>query len=396
MATFFLIIIYLTFISLGLPDSLLGSAWPVIQSSLSVPLHYGGIISMIITGGTIISSLCSAKLIYRFGTPIVTFISVFMTAVALFGFGISPSFLWLCVFAIPLGLGAGAVDSGLNNYVALHYKANHMSWLHCFWGIGATTGPMIMSLFIAQNIWQKGYFTISVIQFSLVLILLFVVYSWKKFENKLKTQKEENISSQKNHLFQVPYVKVALLSFFCYSAAEASAGLWGSSFLIYHKGFSPDFAAKAISMFYIGITTGRFLSGFISLKWESNYLIRLGQIVCMIGIVVLLLPTIKVVSIKVVSIIGLFLIGLGYAPIFPCMLHETPHRFGKEISQFIMGLQMAFAYMGSTFMPPILGLVFSKWGIQSFPLFLLFFVIIMMMGTEHICAYMKKRQEVQC
>ncbi len=392
MITLILIIIYLAFISLGLPDSLLGSAWPVMQTDLSVGFSSAGIISMIICGGTIISSLFSGRLINRFGTGKVTFISVTMTALALLGFSVSPSFIWLCVMAIPLGLGAGSVDAALNNFVALHYKAKHMSWLHCFWGIGATSGPIIMSLFLANNSgWQKGYFTISLIQFFLVFVLFITLPLWKILENNdEEASNEEEKNTEKISPLKIPGVKLALVSFVCYCATESTAGLWGSSYLVNYKGLSVDAAARGISLFYGGITLGRFLSGFLTMKFNNRILIRFGQVICITGAVCLLLPLPTYFS-----LVGLTLVGLGCAPIYPCMLHETPNRFGKSASQSIMGIQMAFAYIGSTFMPPILGFIASKTSIVIFPYFLLLFMLIMLIGSEKINIFIRKKGAVK-
>jgi fucose permease len=357
------------------------------QSDLSVGTSSAGIISMLICGGTIISSLFSAKLINRFGTGKITFISVAMTAFALLGFSISHSFIMLCIIAIPLGLGAGSVDAALNNFVALHYKAKHMSWLHCFWGIGATSGPIIMSLFLAdKNGWQKGYLTISIIQFSLVLVLLISLPLWKYLEKKDQTSSEnQELNAKKINPLKIPGVKLALISFVCYCATEATAGLWGSSYLVNYKGLSADAAARGISLFYGGITLGRFLAGFLTMKFNNRTLIRAGQIMCIAGAALLLLPT-------YFSLIGLILIGLGCAPIYPAMLHETPNRFGKSESQAIMGMQMAFAYIGSTFMPPILGFLASKTSIIIFPYFLLLCIIVMLIGSEKINLFLNNRK----
>jgi fucose permease len=358
------------------------------QTDLSVGFSSAGIISMLICGGTIISSLFSGRLINRFGTGKVTFVSVAMTAVALLGFSISPSFMWLCIMAIPLGLGAGSVDAALNNFVALHYEAKHMSWLHCFWGIGATSGPIIMSLFIAKNSgWQKGYLTISLIQFSLVFLLFITLPLWNKLEkNNKEAHDDDEKNTEKIIPLKMPGVKLALVSFVCYCATESTAGLWGSSYLVNYKGLSAGDAARGISLFYGGITLGRFLAGFLTMKFNNRILIRLGQVVCIIGAICLLLPLPTYFS-----LIGLILIGLGCAPIYPCMLHETPNRFGKTASQSIMGLQMAFAYMGSTFMPPILGFIASKTSIMIFPYFLLFCMLIMLIGSEKINVFIRKR-----
>lgn len=388
MLTLLLVIIYLSFISLGLPDSLLGSAWPVMQADLSVTLPSAGVIFMIISCGTIISSLFSGRLIRKFGTGKLTFVSVTMTAVALFGFSVSPNFIWLCIMAIPLGLGGGSVDAALNNFVALHYKAKHMSWLHCFWGIGATLGPVIMSLFIAKNNgWKKGYFTIAMIQVCLVVILFITLPLWKRIEKKNDEISEEE-NTESNNSLKIPGVKLALVSFVFYCATESTAGLWGSSYLVNYKGLPAGQAARWIALFYAGITLGRLLSGFLTMKFTNRILIRLGQIICIIGAICLLLPLPIYFS-----MIGLILVGLGCAPIYPCMLHETPTRFGKTASQSIMGLQMGFAYMGSMFMPPILGLIVSKTTIAIYPYFLLGCMLIMLLGSEKINTFINKPQQ---
>ena len=385
MLTLLLIIIYLSFISLGLPDSLLGSAWPAMQPDLLVPLSSAGIIAMIISFGTIISSLLSGKWIRRFGTGKVTFVSVTMTAIALFGFSVSDSFIWLCIMGIPLGLGGGSVDAALNNFVALHYKAKHMSWLHCFWGIGATLGPVIMSLYISKNNqWGKGYFAIAMIQLCLIFVLFVTLPLWNKIENK-KDEIGEEKSTDNTSALKIPGVKLALVSFVFYCATESTAGLWGSSYLVKYKGLPAGEAAKWIALFYAGITLGRLLTGFLTMKLNNRILIRVGQVICIIGVICLLLPLPIYFS-----MVGLILVGLGCAPIFPCMLHETPNRFGKASSQSIMGLQMGFAYMGSMVMPPILGLIASKTSIVIFPYFLLVCMLIMLVGSERINKFISK------
>jgi fucose permease len=342
-----LIIIYLSFISLGLPDSLLGSAWPAMYTPLNVPLHYAGFISMIIAGGTVISSVFSEKIIRRFGTGIVTAVSVLLTAAALMGISLSSSFFYLCLFAVPLGLGAGSVDAALNNYVALHYKARHMSWLHCFWGIGASIGPIIMSSFlIRQNSWNLGYRTIGIIQICLVFLLFISLSLWEK--NK-KTESSPRNAIKFSKLFRTAGVKEALTAFFCYCSIETVAGLWGASFLVMEKGIPAETAARWIALYYIGITFGRFISGFVTMKLNNRQMIRLGQIIIACGVAVLLLPF------ENSLLPGFFLIGLGCAPIYPSLLHETPKNFGEEYSQAMMGIQMGSAYIGTTLMPPIFG-----------------------------------------
>jgi fucose permease len=366
-STILLIIIYLSFISLGLPDSLLGSAWPSMYGGLNVPLHYAGYISMIIAGGTVISSIFSEKIIRRFGTGIVTALSVSMTAVALLGFSFSTAFVLLCLWAVPLGLGAGSVDAALNNYVALHYKAKHMSWLHCFWGVGASLGPIIMSLYlINRNSWNMGYRTIGLLQCCLVAILFITISLWGK--NKPQNSNEKNEISKGiklKELFHIAGVKQILVAFFCYCSLETTAGLWGSSFLVMEKNISPEIAARWISLYYIGITFGRFISGFLTMKLNNRQMVRLGQTLIACGIIALILPVGRMLLLP-----GFFIIGLGCAPIYPSLLHETPRNFGSEKSQAIMGIQMASAYIGTTFMPPLFGRMTSYLGFIFFPIFI--------------------------
>lgn len=389
MATLLLVIIYLAFISLGLPDSLLGAAWPVMQSDLGVPLETAGFLFMMIAGGTIISSLVSGKVLKRFGTSKVTFVSVFMTAGALLGFQFAPSIAWLVLCAIPLGLGAGAVDTGLNDYVATNYKAHHMSWLHCFWGVGATLGPVIMAQFISEGTsWRNGYLTISGIQFALVLILLITLPLWKRVTHNnnnaasneiMKTNAVRHEENNELKPLQVKGVKLALASFLFYCGVEATMGLWGSSFLVNVKGLSAAAAAQWVSLYYAGITVGRFITGFITFKMTNRALIRSGQLIAAVGAIILFLPLPSIFS-----LVGFIIIGLGLAPIFPCMLHETPTHFGKKHSQSIMGYQMAVAYTGTTFLPPMLGFISSYFTIGIFPVCILIFAAAMLLSTENL------------
>jgi fucose permease len=371
-----LVIIYLSFISLGLPDSLLGSAWPSMYNLLNVPLYYAGFISMIIAGGTVVSSIFSEKIIRRFGTGVVTAVSVLMTASALIGFSFSHVFGALCLCAIPLGLGAGSVDAALNNYVALHYKARHMSWLHCFWGIGASLGPIIMSGFlINKNSWNLGYRTIGIIQFCLVVVLFLSLPLWKN-NNEQKTSTQHN-SNKFKQLFRIVGVKQILIAFFCYCTIETITGLWGSSYLVMAKGISPETAAHWIALYFVGITSGRFISGFATMKLNNRKMIRLGQILIGGGIIVLVLPFGNSTLLP-----GFFMIGLGCAPIFPSLLHETPKNFSGEYSQAIMGIQMASAYIGTTLMPPIFGRLASHIGFNIFPIFIGIILILKIIMIE--------------
>jgi fucose permease len=370
------LLIYLSFISLGLPDSLLGSAWPSMYPLLNVPLHYAGFISMIIAGGTVVSSIFSERIIRRFGTGIVTAVSVLLTAAALIGFSFSHVFWTLCLCSIPLGLGAGSVDAALNNYVALHYKARHMSWLHCFWGIGASLGPIIMSTFlITKKSWNLGYRTIGIIQFCLVVVLFVSLPLWKN-NNVQKTSAQQN-SIKFKQLFHVVGVKHILIAFFCYCTIETVTGLWGTSYLVMAKKISPEIAAQWIALYYIGITLGRFISGFVTMKLNNRQMIRLGQTIIGGGIIVLVLP-----FGNNILLLGLFMIGLGCAPIYPSLLHETPRNFGGEYSQAIMGIQMASAYIGTTLMPPIFGRLAAYTGFNIFPIFVGIILIIKIIMIE--------------
>ncbi|MCL6604468.1 MAG: MFS transporter [Paenibacillus sp.] len=400
MATFFLIIIYLAFISLGLPDSMLGAAWPVMQLEYGAPIEMAGVLSIIIIVGTIISSLGSETLLNRLGTGNVTFISVAVTAVALLGISLAPSIIWLAILALPLGLGAGSIDTGLNNYVATHYKAHHMSWLHCFWGVGAMLGPIIMSQYIAEgNAWRSGYFVVAMIQFALVVLLFLTLPLWKRVENNKHVEGSDSLQESSDVVLaeaengdlvkplKIKGVKLALLTFLFYVGMEATMGLWGSSFLVNVKGMSASAAAQWVSMYYAGITVGRFITGFVTFKFSNRTLIRAGQIIALVGALLLVLPLPTIFS-----LFGFILVGLGSAPIFPCMLHETPVRFGKKHSQKIMGYQMAVAYTGGAILPPLLGWVAAHTSFVIFPFVNVVYIIVMLMVSEQINGLMKRHK----
>ncbi|WP_456278773.1 MFS transporter [Bacillus sp. AK128] len=400
MTILLLVIIYLAFISLGLPDSILGAAWPVMQRDFGASLDTAGLLFMTIAGGTIVSSLFSGKVIKRFGTGMVTFFSGLITASALLGFYFAPTILWLVVWAILLGVGAGAVDAALNNYVAIHYKAHHMSWLHSFWGVGATLGPIIMAQFISgQHAWRNGYLTISIIQFVLAAILLFSLPLWNKITKNNQTklnETSEDIPIQSGHEnteqvkpLQIRGVKLSMLTFLFYCGVETTIGLWGSSFLVNVKELPAVTAAQWVSFYWGGLTVGRFLTGFLMFKIGSRMLIRLGQIIALVGSLLLLLPLSSTIS-----LVGFIMIGLGFAPIFPCMLHETPSRFGKTHSQTIMGYQMAVAYTGGTFLPPLLGIIASNTTIGIFPFFVMVYIAAMLLTSERLNTLLSKRDVV--
>lgn len=380
MASLLLVIIYIAFISLGLPDSLLGSAWPSMYGELNVPVSYAGIVSMIIAGGTIISCMFSDKINRKLGTGLVTSISVAMTAAALIGFSFSHSFWQLCLWGIPYGLGAGSVDAALNNFVALHYKSRHMSWLHSFWGIGATIGPYIMGLYLTRGFkWNSGYQTIGIIQVVLVACLVLSLPLWKvKTETKgIETQKHKGLSIKET--ISIPGTKAVMTAFFCYCALETTAGLWASSYMVLHKGINVETAAKWAALFYFGITLGRLICGFITDKFGDKFMVRAGQGIAAFGAMLLLIP-----AGDTITLIGLILTGLGCAPVYPCLIHETPTNFGADKSQSIIGMQMASAYVGSTFMPSVFGLIAKYISIRLYPVYLLFFAVLMIVMVERM------------
>lgn len=394
MATILLLLIYLAFISLGLPDALLGSAWPVMRPDLGAPLATAGLLSMTVTVGTILSSLVSGAVVRRLGTGRVTLVSCLLTAGALLGFSYAPSVAWLIVCAIPLGLGAGSVDAALNHYVATHYKAHHMSWLHCFWGVGATTGPMIMAAFLSGNSsWRHGYLTVSGIQFTLVILLGVTLRLWERpasvegqASHSVQSQPEPPVGNEgPNRAGGLAY---ALASFLFYCGVEATVGLWGSSYLVNVKGLPAEEAARWVSIYYAGITIGRLVTGFITFRVSNRLLIRGGQVTALAGALLLLLPLPTGLALS-----GFLITGLGLAPIYPCMLHETPVRFGETHASRIMGYQMAVAYTGSTLLPPLLGLLAGFSTIGIFPFYVVVAAGTMLLLTERLNVLLSRRKD---
>lgn len=379
MFSLLLAVIYLAFISLGLPDSLLGSVWPTIYQEFNVPVSYAGAIFMIISAGTIFSSLQSDRLTKLLGTGKVTAFSVLMTAVALWGFSISSSYWMLVLWAIPYGLGAGSVDASLNNYVALHYKSHHMSWLHCMWGVGASIGPYIMSFALLNGqTWNMGYRYISLIQVVLTIIIMLSLPLWKKrpvIDDVDGVQESENKKDKAltlKEIVNIPGAKQVMLMFFCYCALEQTTGLWASSYLVLQHGFDLEIAASYASLFFIGITVGRAVSGFITMKLNDKQMIYLGQVIILIGIILMCLQ-----FGHQVALVGLVTIGLGCAPIYPCIIHSTPTNFGADKSQAVIGVQMASAYVGNLLMPPLFGIIANHISVRLFPVYLLLILIVM-------------------
>ena len=377
MISLLLAIIYISFISLGLPDALLGAAWPTMSVEFGVPISYAGIVSIIISLGTIVSSLLSDRLTRRFGPGKVTAVSVMMTAAALAGFAFSGNYWLLCLWAIPYGLGAGGVDAALNNYVALHYASRHMSWLHCMWGLGASVGPYIMGFALTHNLgWSGGYWIIAVLQVVLSAAILLSLPLWKKQPNAASEEASSKPLSIKQ-IFAIPGAKEVVIAFFCYCGLEQTAGLWASSYLVLKDGLDPERAASLASLFYIGITAGRAVSGFLTYKFSDTNMIRLGEVVLAVGVVVMLLP-----MGYIATMVGLILVGLGCAPIYPSVIHSTPEHFGAENSQALVGVQMASAYVGCLLLPPLFGIIANHINAKWLPWYLAAILVVMVIMCE--------------
>ena len=386
MAHLLLLLIYLTFISLGLPDALLGSAWPNMHVDLNVPVSYAGFISAIITIGTIVSSLFSAKLNKRLGIGVV-FISVFLTAIALFGFFLSTKFYMLCLFAIPYGLGAGGIDSTLNNYVATHYKAKHMSWLHSMWGIGFTVGPYAIGFALTNNQpWNNGYLYISIIQFTIFLILVLSSPLWKKQTSNLEEVETTTTKTTSfKDIFKIKGVIILLISFFCYCALEQTTALWATTFLVSETNIDADTGAYFASLFCIGITLGRIINGFIAMKLKDKQMIRMGIFIILVGIILIVCNFHEISTFS-----GFILIGLGCAPIYPSIIHSIPKYFGVEVSGSLIGISMAGAYCGVLLMPPLFGLITQFISVSILPYYLLTFLIVLFIGHEILLKKLNK------
>ena len=382
MTTLLLAVIYAAFISLGLPDSVLGSAWPVMYEGMGVPFSYAGIISTLISLGTVISSLFSDRLTLKLGPGKVTAISVGLTAAALFGFSCSTEFWMLCAIAIPYGLGAGSIDAALNNYVALHYSSRHMSWLHCMWGVGTSVGPVIMGWVLSGGgQWPVGYRIISVMQVALTLVIVLTLPMWKHRPGQQADAADASPAKPVRlpQLLRMPGAREVILTFFCYCALESTAGLWASTYLVIHHGVAEEVAATCASLFYIGITVGRAINGFLTAKFTDTQLVRASLVLMGVGVVVLLLPLGQGAAMA-----GMVFFGLGCAPVYPCIIHATPARFGAEKSQAFIGVQMASAYLGTTTMPPVFGLLGRGVGMWLFPVFLAAVLAVMAFMHERL------------
>lgn len=373
----FLLVIYLTFISLGLPDSVLGTAWPVIYPEFQVSSGAAGAIAMVVAVCTVISSLQTATLVQRFGTARLVILSVLLTAVGLLGFALTQMYYFFILFAVPLGLGAGAIDTALNDYVALHFKAHHMNWLHGFWGIGATLGPMIMgAVLLNEWSWRSGYLLLDGIQLAIIVALLFSLPLWKMREEAqqvIKADTPSRLSIRKT--LRIPGVLYSVLSFIFYVGIEASIGLWGSSYLIAEKGISVGYAGFIVSAYYASLTVGRMISGFLTFRFSNRFILYLSEGLLLTGLAGIFLLG------KNVVIIGFLLTGLGSAAIFPTMLHETPRRFGNTNSGAVMGVQIGLAYIGTAGLPFLLGIAGEMFSMVILPLVLFIFGLVLLIAT---------------
>lgn len=387
MFSLLLAIIYMAFISLGLPDSLLGSAWPVMQGELDVPLSSVGLLTMLISGCTIVTSLFADRVINRFGTGVVTAVSVAISSIALFGFSVSTSFPMLFLWAIPYGVCGGAVDAALNNYVAVHYSSRQMSWLHACWGVGVTISPNIMGFCLTKQFgWEMGYRAVGVLQLALAILMFSTLSIWKKKTEEKEEEVQTKIVSVPQAL-KIKGVPMVLIAFFCFCAIETTAGLWASSYMVGFRGVAAETAASFTALFYLGETVGRFLNGVIADKFGDKMMIRVGAIGMLVGIGMILLP----LPTDAVALCGLVILGLGAAPIYPCIIHATPVNFGKENSQSLVGIQMASAYCGATFMPPLFGVIAQFADVSLYPVFLGVFAMLLLVLTEWVNKLLAKR-----
>ena len=385
MLNLLLAVIYLAFISLGLPDALLGAAWPTMYKEFDVPVSYAGVITMIIAAGTIISSLFSDRITKKFGAGKVTAVSVAITAAAMLGFSVSTSIVPLFLIALPYGLGAGSVDAALNNYVALNYESRHMSWLHCMWAVGATTGPYIMGIALTGGMhWNGAYLIIGSIQVVLSAIIFLSLPLWKKVNGSSQSQSTQEKPVPLKEVVKIKGAKEVMLCFFCYCALEQTVMVWTSTYLNLWRDISAENAASFAGMFFIGITVGRAISGFVTMKLNDTQMIRLGEVIIALGLMMVLIP------IEILCLAGFVMIGLGCAPVYPSIIHSTPEHFGADKSQAVIGIQMASAYVGTLLMPPVFGFIANHTTPGVFPFYLTAILVIMFIMHERLVKKTKK------
>ena len=385
---FLLVVIYIAFIGLGVPDSLIGSAWPAIHTEMNIPVEAVSILTFIISGCTVLSSMFSARILNKSGTAKVTAFSTAMTAVALFGFSFAPSFWVMIPLAIILGLGAGAIDSGLNNYVALHFKASHMNFLHCFYGVGVSLSPYLMSLALSNAGWRGGYRYAFYVQAAITLLLIISVPMWKKSSSAEETEEECSVNLTLFQMAKMPEVRQVWIIMLATNAIEYACGVWGSTYLVSEKGFEAKHGALALTVYYVGMSLGRFVSGLFSDKISTWKRIGIGTVILAPAIAIMLLPLHGAVT-----VVGLFLVGLGNGSIYPNMIHLTPHNFGKDVSQSIMGSQIAFAYIGVMLAPPAVSMISGLFGIKIYPVLLAVLYVIMVISLRCFVKRLKKQNK---
>lgn len=386
MATALLIVIYIAFIGLGVPDSLIGSAWPAIHTELSIPVETVSIITFLISGCTVLSSMFSAKILNKAGTAKVTAFSTAMTAAALLGYSFAPSFWFMLPLAVILGLGAGAIDSGLNNYVALHFKASHMNFLHCFYGVGVSLSPYLMSQALSSAGWRSGYRYAFYVQAAIAILLIVSTPLWNKNSSAEETGEEKGVNLTLLQMAKKADVRLVWVIMLVTNAIEYTCGVWGSTYLVEEKGFETEHGALALTIYYVGMSIGRFISGLLADKISTWKRIGIGTAILAPAVAVMLLPLHGVVS-----VIGLFLIGLGNGSVYPNMIHLTPHNFGKEMSQSIMGSQIAFAYIGVMSAPPAVSLLSGIFGIKIYPALLAVLYVTMVIALKCFINLLKKQ-----
>lgn len=383
---FLLIVIYIAFIGLGVPDSLIGSAWPAIHTEMDIPIETVSILTLLISGCTVLSSMFSARILNKLGTAKVTAFSTAVTAAALLGFSVAESFRFMIPLAVLLGLGAGAIDSGLNNYVALHCKASHMNFLHCFYGVGVSLSPYLMSLALSNAGWRGGYRYAFYVQSAITLLLIVSLPLWKKTASVEQTQEEKSINLTFLQMAKKPEVREVWIIMLATNAIEYACGVWGSTYLVTEKGFETKLGALALTIYYVGMSVGRFVSGLLSGKISTWKRIGIGAAVLAPAIAIMLLPLPDAAA-----VVGLFFVGLGNGSIYPNMIHLTPHNFGKEVSQSIMGSQIAFAYIGVMLAPPMVSLISRLFGIAVYPVLLAVLYMIMVITLKCFINRLKKQ-----
>ena len=383
---FLLVVIYIAFIGLGVPDSLIGSAWPALHTELNIPVEAVSFITFIISGCTVLSSMFSAKILNKIGTAKVTAFSTAMTAAALFGFSFANSFWVMIPLAVILGFGAGAIDSGLNNYVALHFKASHMNFLHCFYGVGVSLSPYLMSVALSNAGWRGGYRYAFYVQAAITVLLIVSIPLWKKSSSDEQTEGENSTTLSLLQMAKMPEVRQVWVIMLATNAIEYACGVWGSTYLVEQKGFLPEYGALALTIYYVGMSIGRFVSGLLSNKINTWKRIGIGCVILAPAILVMLLPLHGAVTVA-----GLFFVGLGNGSIYPNMIHLTPHNFGKEVSQSVMGSQIAFAYIGVMLAPPMVSLISGIFGIKVYPVLLAVLYVIMIISIRCFINRIKKQ-----